>query len=640
MKSLLISMPFGSMTRPAIGISLLKAQLGRRGLSCDIRYLNLFFAKLVGWATYRELSELVPASLLLGDWIFREDLFGPDPERDRGYLEGYLLGQGALDPLSVELYSGCRRLATPFLEACMRSIAWEQYGIVGFTTTFQQTLASLALARRVKESHPHIHIVFGGANCEGVMGQELVRRFPFIDFAFSGESDWTFPALAEELLASPEGPLPALPGLIRRSASPTTSLSLPAVMVEDLDQLPFPDYSDFVDALETYGFPQELQVQFLIETSRGCWWGQRHHCTFCGLNGQGLQFRSKSPGRVLDELRYLVESYGAVTVWATDNILDTHYFETVLPGIRELGLKLHLFFETKANLRKEQLKVMREAGISWFQPGIESLNTHILGLMNKGCTALQNIQLLKWARQYGMAVTWNVLFGFPGETEGDYECMARYADAIVHLQPPSGARQIRLDRFSPYFNASGTYGLVSVAPYPSYRYIYPFESESLCRIAYFFTCEYSDSYDPIARAMPVLESVERWSQPESYSALYAIYGSHVLVITDSRPHSQERQHVLTGPESEIYLFCDRVRSLRSIREHTGKTWPDAGWAEKEIRRFLAQMVEKCLMLEENGFYLSLAVLVDSDTVLDPIPDSRIRSGRNPGEQNTSRDPAR
>ena len=43
------------------------------------------------------------------------------------------------------------------------------------------------------------------------------------------------------------------------------------------------------------------------------------------------------------------------------------------------------------------------------QPGIESLSDHVLKLMRKGTTALQNIQLLKWCREYGVQPEWNLL---------------------------------------------------------------------------------------------------------------------------------------------------------------------------------------------------------------------------------------
>ncbi len=57
---------------------------------------------------------------------------------------------------------------------------------VGFTSTFQQNVGSLALAKRIKQRWPHILTAMGGANCEGTMGLELSRSFEWMDFIFSG----------------------------------------------------------------------------------------------------------------------------------------------------------------------------------------------------------------------------------------------------------------------------------------------------------------------------------------------------------------------------------------------------------------------------------------------------------------------
>ena len=71
--------------------------------------------------------------------------------------------------------------------------------MVGFTSTFEQNIASLALAQRLAAAHPSVLIVFGGANWEGEMGVALHRRFGFVDVVVSGEADLSFPALVREL---------------------------------------------------------------------------------------------------------------------------------------------------------------------------------------------------------------------------------------------------------------------------------------------------------------------------------------------------------------------------------------------------------------------------------------------------------
>ena len=50
--------------------------------------------------------------------------------------------------------------------------------------------------------------------------------------------------------------------------------------INDLLQL---DYDDFLASLRSKC--PDTEPELLFETSRGCWWGERLHCTFCGLNG-------------------------------------------------------------------------------------------------------------------------------------------------------------------------------------------------------------------------------------------------------------------------------------------------------------------------------------------------------------------
>src|SRR5262245_59233898 len=112
-----------------------------------------------------------------------------------------------------------------------------------------------------------------------------------------------------------------------------------------------------------------------------------------------MAFRSKSADRVLAELEEFRARYPATHVVAVDNILDMSYFRNVLPRLRDRRLGFTLFYETKSNLTKAQVKLLRDAGVLAIQPGVESLSTNVLRLMRKGVTSLQNIQLLKWCKQ-------------------------------------------------------------------------------------------------------------------------------------------------------------------------------------------------------------------------------------------------
>src|SRR5262249_45819744 len=162
----------------------------------------------------------------------------------------------------------------------------------------------------------------------------------------------------------------------------------PAV-VEDMDSLAVPDYDDYFARIQSASWTHDVDIHLLIETSRGCWWGAKKHCTFCGLNGATMAYRSKSPDRAFQEVTGLVTRDGVNHVECLDNILDNRYITKVFPRIIESNLGIELFYEVKANLRLDQLQTMRAAGVASIQPGIESLSTAVLQLMQKGVSAAQ-----------------------------------------------------------------------------------------------------------------------------------------------------------------------------------------------------------------------------------------------------------
>src|SRR5262249_61544426 len=91
-----------------------------------------------------------------------------------------------------------------------------------------------------------------------------------------------------------------------------------------LDALPAPDYAEYFDRAASLELPTD-SVWIPFESARGCWWGARHHCTFCGLNGTTMRFRAKSPQRVLDELTTQARRYRNFRFEAADNILDPRH---------------------------------------------------------------------------------------------------------------------------------------------------------------------------------------------------------------------------------------------------------------------------------------------------------------------------
>jgi ribosomal peptide maturation radical SAM protein 1 len=631
-KVLLLSMPFGALERPALGLSLLKARLTEAGFSCDVRYLNFTFAEFIGQEDYQWICYELPYTAFVGDWSFTSALYGERPAADNQYFDEVLRKTWRMSETDIARILRVRSLIEYFLQHCLAALPFNEYAIIGFTSTFEQNIASLALAKRIKAAHPEIRIVFGGANWEAEMGQELHRQFPFVDYVCSGEAEESFPVLVRRVLDGQSIDRSSeIPGIVYRAANNESIYTGQADLIREMDLLPIPDFSDYFAGLEQCTVGAGIVPTLLFETSRGCWWGAKSHCTFCGLNGGTMAFRSKSPRRALDELEYLADRWQTEMVEAVDNILDMKYFNDMLPALARARRSLQLFYEVKANLSRRQIGLLREAGVSRIQPGIESMSDHILKLMRKGTTALRNIQLLKWCAEANITAEWNILYGFPGETEEDYRKMLELLPAIRHLRPPTACGPVRLDRFSPYYNAPAEFGLRDVRPIAAYTYLYPFEPQSLQKIAYYFDYDYERAVDPRGYATEVIEYAADWARNPERGTLYAVPRSDgALLLVDTRSVASLPQLTLSGLEREAYEYCDELRSGRSIVRRLRERFPATEFTDEQVIEFLDSLVANRLMIKDAENYLSLALRIQ------PLQQSQIRFASLQGDGQSQR----
>ncbi len=609
MRVLLVNMPF-STVRPALGVSLLKAHLAAIGVGARVEYLNMRFSKVLGEKLYFHISEVTPSELLAGDWVFAHCLTPATMASADQYLAMVQLRfPHAFSGTVIRGLRRARKLAAPFLDECFARVPWAANDLIGFTSTFGQNVASLALARRIKQRYPALPIVLGGANCEGSMGLALHRSFPFIDFVCSGEADLSFPLLVQRLAGG--GPVDDIPGVISRRQGSTHCCNIRPDQTRDLDELPYPLYDDYFEQVRQIR-PEIIEDEsgasgLPFETSRGCWWGEKHHCTFCGLNGLSMAYRAKSADRALSEIVELSRRYGVDEVSAVDNILAMSYFRNLLPLLKQRGVRLKLFYEVKANLTREQVRMLRDAGIQVIQPGIESLSSHVLSLMRKGTTALQNIQLLKWCREFGVRPIWNLLYGFPGESSADYEETARLIDALHHLAYPMGGLvRIRVDRFSPFFMNPDELGLRNLRPDRAYRYVYDLPDDVMADLAYYFEHDYADGRGAEDYLGPVRSALERWVQSRGNRGLVYTDDGSRLALCDFRLAAERLWTPLTGARREIYLFCDQHRSFERIVGFAAQR----GMSEKAVRKFLDRMVEGGFVATADGHFLSLGIPVE------------------------------
>jgi ribosomal peptide maturation radical SAM protein 1 len=472
---LLVSMPWASARRPNLGLSTLSATLQAHGVACTVYYPCISFATDLGLEAYETLAD-TPGLFGACEHCFALSIFDSAALDSPQFLARYTLANGSNPFVDIR-----QRFVDRFLERTVAYILGTGAPVVGFGCTFNQTLPALAVAFRLRQLRPDLTIIFGGSSLHGPMGEALAAAFAHaIDHVFLGEADTN---LVDFVKARRSGAdLGQIPG-ITVHGQPTC----PALPTEDLDAVPIPRYADYLAQIHAHGLTADFVEAYPFESSRGCWWGQKNHCTFCGLNSEGMAYRRKSDERILRELVTLSGSYQTSRLMGADNILSHDAWKRLLPGLADLGLDLRLFFEIKANLGRDRVAELRRAGVHSVQPGIESFSTAVLQLMRKGLTGLQNVRFIRLCKEFGVHPSYNLLVGFPGETEADYRAMADLIGQIRHLPPPSGAASlVQIHRFSPFHERAADFGFADAPAAAHYRHLIPPAVLAPQRYAYFF----------------------------------------------------------------------------------------------------------------------------------------------------------
>jgi magnesium-protoporphyrin IX monomethyl ester (oxidative) cyclase len=211
-KIVLVVPPWQSVTTPALGVSLLQANLHAHAESCEVLYLNLHFADRIGLSAYHQISERT--TTLLGDFVFSHLLFDRAPDATAKYVADVLehddlgrqLSHWLPAPSLCDTIERLIRSAADWIDEAIELIVDHSPWMAGFTSTFQQNCATLALMRRLKAARPDVVTVIGGGNCTGDMGEELFARFPEIDYLGQGECDHSFIELVTALRSGTKHP--------------------------------------------------------------------------------------------------------------------------------------------------------------------------------------------------------------------------------------------------------------------------------------------------------------------------------------------------------------------------------------------------------------------------------------------------
>ncbi|WP_030760593.1 MULTISPECIES: RiPP maturation radical SAM C-methyltransferase [unclassified Streptomyces] len=598
----LVTMPWQPLDLPSLQIGLLHSLLTRTRPSDEVhefhgslRWAQFLLERTDGLLRPADHAEVGSDSIFdgLGDWVFSGVLYA-DPDWGVARLRAYAERRG----IPVDKAHAMRVHAAEFISRSAAEVLDEDPDVVGFTSTFMQNVSSLALAAELKRRRPGLTVVFGGSNCDGPMGHALHRNHPFVDHVVRGEGEYAFPALLAHLDAGT--PPVDVPGLCwwDGGTSRANEESRRTVAPRDIGS---PDYDIWQAELDASPVAEYVRPKLVVEGARGCWWGEKHHCTFCGLNGSAMAFRAKPGERLWAEVDRLVRRHRILDIVTVDNIIDMAYFTDFLPLAADSGWDLLMHYEVKSNLTADQLALLARSGAVHIQPGIESLGNRVLDLMDKGVTGSRNVRTLRECADRSLTCTWNYLYGFPGETADDYDPVVDQLPALVHLQPPGGAFRIQLERFSPHF-ADPALGFAERTPAEMYGHVYDLPEEELADLVYLFDTPPRGiggrTEERLARA------VEVWRAGHAGSTLLMESDADGDLLVHDRRHGwPARTHRRSGWEAAAFRHLEHGRSgpaLHRLLAEEGHTL-----APERLTEWLGEQVSSGLLFFDRRSYVSL-----------------------------------
>lgn len=570
----IICVPYNYLSLPSLDMAVLKACLTQKGIDSKVHHMDIAYALHIGGDTYLDLRDS-----LLGDAIFSAILFPDNQDRVKAALSKSGVEDGLLD----DLVKKTENFLEDYLES--KSFEFAPNSVAIFHLYSAQLFPALCISKKIYERFG-TRVWFSGYHCQGACGDSLREIFPHIEKTFGTN--------------------------IHRSIVSALEQCSLAGYVGTIDDMPTPDYSDFFEVFES--LPRKFKSAHIdhywlqLEFSRGCWWDA---CSFCTLNCQHEQFENRNLEKIIEDYKTLASKHGTVQILANE-FNTVHGWKDYVSRLNEElpGMKgsFDLCFKVSELQNEKDAAFLGENDIN-ILVGVESLSKDELKLLNKGCSVIEAIQMLKYMEPHGVKCFYNLMHSLPFETDQDLVETERVIKFIIHLRPPFDVETFRLTYGSSIFKNPECFSVSTMGMRENVEGVLLPQSVHSQYVPFFmdFTTEKHSHSDTVQEWENL---IGKWSdayyafakqrRPKKTSLLHMRSIGDILEICDAR-YGDYRVQSLSGNEKCLYEFCDKIRTFEDIK----KEFSDIN--SEELMSMLKSFINDKTMFEEDASYLSLAI---------------------------------
>jgi radical SAM superfamily enzyme YgiQ (UPF0313 family) len=278
----------------------------------------------------------------------------------------------------------------------------ERIEIIGLSIKTATVGEARRLAFRLREL-PDVCIVAGGPHVS-IAADELILE-SWLDYVFIGEAEVSLPRFCEDRSVAESGDCPGVWSKQGHYMEP--------LLTDDLDTLPFPDYTVFSGSVVT-----AVRECYPIVTSRGC----AYDCIYCSVPWiSGKRFRKRHPDALIEELEFARNKYDIRSFCIIDDAfnLDVHRAKRFCNLL--IDRKTNLPWSCPNGLRADRVddelaELMFRAGCREVMVGIETADPNVLKLVKKGETLEDIRKGIRIFQSAGISVGGYFIIGLPGDS--------------------------------------------------------------------------------------------------------------------------------------------------------------------------------------------------------------------------------
>jgi len=215
---------------------------------------------------------------------------------------------------------------------------------------YEHSYGAMYVVEQSKKVRPEVPTVIGGYTTT-LYAEEIMKNFPAVDYAVTGDSDLPIELLTDLLLERSDMPVSEIPNVYFRRG---TEVSAPAktwvqttLDEQDFVSADFFDHADRLPYLSAFGANRKVAERW-IGVARGC----KFNCAYCcgAKDNMKALFRrcnilTRSPEKLADDFYRLAQQGIQVAPTHDFQMFGKKYYREVFAQIRKTGVKPVMYLE-------------------------------------------------------------------------------------------------------------------------------------------------------------------------------------------------------------------------------------------------------------------------------------------------------